>query len=252
MKLWEITNAIEEHFPLSTQEGWDNSGLQVGNPDDEITGIITALDYCDEVLDEAIKTKSNLIITHHPLIFNPIKSITETTGKGRSIIRAIKYGINIYSSHTPADKGKGGLNDWISDKLSLVDPRPLSEDGFGLVGALKTPMRQEQFSCFIKEIFSLPYLEATYSYSTDIRIVAFCSGSGMSVVQDAIEQGADTFLTGDVSWGKYSEWRNEINICNITHFHSEKQFAEIVSCIIKKKFPKFALQCRNVSLTKIW
>lgn len=252
IKLFQITDTIEEHFPLSTQAEWDNSGLQIGNPDDDISGIVFTLDVSDEVIDEAIKRGANLIISHHPLIFHPIKSVTETTGKGNLILKAIRNKINIYSSHTPADKGKGGLNDWISDRLSLIDPRPLSEDGTGIVGALPKAMNPDEFSTLLKKVFTLPYLEATYAYSNEIRIVALCSGSGMSLVSDAINQGADTYITGDISWGGYSEWRKDINLCNITHFHSENQFTEIASCIIKKKFPKFAVHCHNISLTNYW
>lgn len=252
IELSKITEALEEHFPLSSQEQWDNSGLQVGNPADMISGAVMALDLTDEVIEKAKETGANLIITHHPFIFKPISSVTEDNQKGRMIIRLIKEGINLYSLHTPADKGAGGLNDWIADKLHLLDPVRSEKDDFLVIGAMPKAMAPAEFASLLKGIFGLDQMEADFSFSDSIRIVAICSGSGMSCAEEAEELGADTMITGDVKWSHFTQWHERMNICNITHFHSEKQFAEITSCIIRKKFPKFALQTHNVNITKYW
>jgi len=252
ISLTEITQTLEEHFPLSTQDSWDNSGLQVGNPFDMITGAVLALDISEEVVDKAKETGSNLIITHHPILFKPLNSVTEDNPKGRMIIRLIKEGINLYSLHTPIDKGVGGLNDWIAEKLQLVDPVHFEGDDTPIVGALPKSASPEEFTAALKEIFGLERIEADFSFSDKVRIVAICSGSGMSCAEGAEQQGADTLITGDVKWSNFIEWHQRMNICNITHYHSEKHFTEVVTCIIRKKFPKFALQSQNVNITKYW
>lgn len=250
--LEEIIHVLDEHFPLSTQESWDNSGLQIGNPSDGITGAVLSLDLTDEVIDKAVETGSNLIITHHPLFFRPVTSLTEDNPKGMMAIRLIRERINLYSLHTPADKAEGGLNDWIVEKLGLISPEHDKVDGFLITGTLPEPVSAEKFAMKLKEIFGLEQMEADFSYSSTIRKVAVCSGSGVGCAETAIAHGADTLVTGDVKWSNFIELHGRLNICNVTHFHSEKQFAEIVSCVIKKKFPKFALQVHNVNITKYW
>lgn len=176
----EIFQVLEEHFPLSSQEQWDNSGLQVGNPADKISGAVLALDLSEEVIDKAIEAGANLIITHHPLLFKPIGSIREDDPKGHMIIRLIKEKINLYSLHTPADKGVGGLNDWIAEKLQMVDPIHSEKEECLIIGAMPKPMIPAEFTTVLKETFGLEQIEADFSFSDKVSIVAVCSGSGMS------------------------------------------------------------------------
>lgn len=121
MKIKDVIKVIEAEMPLVYSESWDNSGIQFGNPDNEVKKIITALDFNEDVLAEAIEKKANLIITHHPFIFNPIKKLVSTNFESNLIIMALKNDITLYAAHTNFDNGKDGLNYCVGKLLGLND-----------------------------------------------------------------------------------------------------------------------------------
>ncbi|MDR0536845.1 MAG: Nif3-like dinuclear metal center hexameric protein [Tannerellaceae bacterium] len=126
MKIRDIIKVIEDVAPLSLQEDFDNAGVQIGNVEAEATGAILCLDITEAVLDEAIERKCNLVISHHPLIFKPLKSITGATYIERCLIKACKHDIVIYSAHTNLDNAVGGVNFHLARLLGLDDIRILS------------------------------------------------------------------------------------------------------------------------------
>jgi dinuclear metal center YbgI/SA1388 family protein len=126
MKLKEITSYLESFAPLALQEDYDNSGLIVGDPDNEITGAILTVDVIEDVVDEAIRKNVNLIIAHHPIVFSGLKKITGKNYIERVIIKAIKNDIAIYASHTNLDSTWGGVNSKIADKLNLKNQKILA------------------------------------------------------------------------------------------------------------------------------
>jgi len=121
MTVSEIISLFEEFAPALYQESYDNSGLQAGNKDDEVTGALITLDVTEEVVDEAVDLGYNLIISHHPLIFKGLKSITANDPTGRIIIKALQKKINILSIHTNADNAGEGVNHYICRKIGLKD-----------------------------------------------------------------------------------------------------------------------------------
>ena len=126
MKIAEVTRLIEEYAPLSLQEGWDNAGFQVGNPQAEATGALLCLDVTEAILDEAIAKGLNLIITHHPLIFKGLKSITGRNAIERIVVKAIKHDVSIYSAHTNMDSAWGGVSHLVAKKIGLENVATLS------------------------------------------------------------------------------------------------------------------------------
>ena len=126
MKLKEITSYIETLAPLAYQEDYDNAGLIVGNPNQEITGVLITVDVVEKVVDEAIEKGLNLILAHHPIVFSGLKKITGKNYIERVVIKAIKNDIAIYASHTNLDSVWGGVNSRIADKLNLQNQRILS------------------------------------------------------------------------------------------------------------------------------
>ena len=125
MKVKEITNAIEEYAPLYLQESWDNSGMQVGDPETEVTGVLLCTDVREEIVDEAIETGANVIISHHPLLFRGLKKIVGRTYQERIVAKAIKHDITIYCSHTNMDSATGGVNFKMAEKLGMRNVRVL-------------------------------------------------------------------------------------------------------------------------------
>ncbi len=126
MQLKAITQYIETLAPLVYQESYDNAGLIVGNPDDEITGILIALDVTEEVIDEACRQNLNLIVAHHPVIFSGLKKLNGRNYVERSVIKAIRNNISLYAAHTNLDSVHGGVNSKICEKLGLTNCRILA------------------------------------------------------------------------------------------------------------------------------
>ena len=148
MKVKDIIAVIEDFAPLSIQEGWDNSGLCVGSPEDEVSSILLGLDCTEKLVDEAIECGADMIVTHHPLIFSGLKKISPDDPIGAAVIKAVRNGISIYAAHTNADKVIAGVSGAMAARLGLTDVEILEEDGegtgLGVVGNLHLFPRRRQ------------------------------------------------------------------------------------------------------------
>ena len=133
VKIKDIANALEMFAPLPLQEGFDNSGLQIGLTEAEVTGVLLCLDVTEKVVDEAVMSGCNLIVSHHPLIFSPLKRITGSNYVERCVLKALANGIAIYASHTNMDSVQGGVNYRIAEKLGLQNVRILAPKGDALL-----------------------------------------------------------------------------------------------------------------------
>ena len=247
MKIVEVTRLIEEFAPLSLQESWDNAGLQVGNPQAEATGALLCLDVTEAILDEAVKKGLNLIITHHPLLFRGLKSITGNSHIERIVIKAIKNDIAIYSAHTNMDSAWGGVSHLIAKKIGLEDVEVLSPQsegavtGLGVVGNLPQEEGVLSFLGRVKEIFGVGAVRYSGNVEKPIRRVAICGGAGSEFVKEAVACGADVLITGDVKYHEFMSDNEKILLADIGHYESEYFTKEIFSEIITKKIPNFAV-----------
>ena len=203
MKVKEIISVIEDFAPLSVQEGWDNSGLCVGSPEDEVTSVLLGLDCTPELVDEAVECGADMIVTHHPLIFKGVKKISPDDRTGLAIIKAIKAGVAIYASHTSADKVLAGVSGAMAARLGLKNVRILDEDGegtgLGAVGEFETPLTAEEVLSLVKERFSLKVVKCSSPLDSRIERVALCGGSGGSLIGAAMAAGAQLYISGDIS-----------------------------------------------------
>ena len=247
MKIVEVTRLIEEFAPLSLQESWDNAGLQVGNPQAEATGALLCLDVTEAILDEAVKKGLNLIITHHPLLFRGLKSITGNSHIERIVIKAIKNDIAIYSAHTNMDSAWGGVSHLIAKKIGLEDVEVLSPQsegavtGLGVVGNLPQEEGVLSFLGRVKETFGVGAVRYSGNVEKPIRRVAICGGAGSEFVKEAVACGADVLITGDVKYHEFMSDNEKILLADIGHYESEHFTKEIFSEIITKKIPNFAV-----------
>jgi dinuclear metal center YbgI/SA1388 family protein len=126
MKLKEIISFLNSAIPTAYQEDYDNSGLQCGDPESVITGILIALDPTPEVVNEAFEKGCNLVITHHPLFFKPVRQISTSTASGKTALLALKNGTAVYSAHTSLDSATGGVSMKLAAELGLKGAKPLS------------------------------------------------------------------------------------------------------------------------------
>jgi dinuclear metal center YbgI/SA1388 family protein len=241
MLVKEVTGVLEEFAPLQVQESWDNSGLSVGSPNAEVSGIMLGLDCTPELVDEAIAAGDNMIVTHHPLIFGRISRICPEDPVGLAIIKAIRAGMAVYSAHTSADKVQGGVSWTMAQRLGLQDIRILDgeETGLGVVGSWQQPLEWEQAVARVKEVFGLKTLRCSKPVGP-ISTVAMCGGSGSSLIGKAREAGAQLYLCGDISYHHFFT-PDGFAVMDVGHFESEVDIVGVLFSLLRKNFPNFAI-----------
>ncbi|MDE6651835.1 MAG: Nif3-like dinuclear metal center hexameric protein [Paramuribaculum sp.] len=247
MLISDVIKAIEGFAPCHLQESYDNSGVQIGsNPQLECTGILLAVDPTPQVIEEAVELGCNLIITHHPLLFRGLKSITGSNPVEEAVIKAIGSGVTIYSAHTSLDRCAGGVSYVMAKILGLKNIRPLERTdnpmiGLGAVGELDREYIPAEFINLVKTAFGSPIVRHTvFSKDSTINKVALCGGSGSSLIPDAIAVGAQAMVTSDTKYHDFVDYSGRILIADIGHFESEKCTKNIFHKVIKEKFPNFA------------
>lgn len=241
----EITGVIETFAPKDLQEDYDNSGLQIGDPDMNVSAALLCLDVTEEVMQEAVKRKCNLVISHHPLLFKGLKRITGATPTERIAMQALENKIAVYSAHTNLDATWEGVSFEIAHQLGLTDISVLqarkddTRAGLGVTGRID-PVPAMEFLRKIKDTFRVKGLR--FSADTPklvIRKVAICGGSGASFIPDAIEAGADIYISGDMKYHDFTTYGLDILLADIGHYESEVCTKKIFSRIIRESFPEF-------------
>lgn len=347
----DITSCIERFAPLALQEGYDNSGLQVGNLLSTVESVLLSVDITEEVLDEAVAKGISMVIAHHPLIFSGLKRLTGKTEVERIVEKAIKHNVCLYASHTNLDITNNGVsfkmgqklglrnlmvleplenylqkvvvfvpnaslkkvreamfdagagnignysscsfchqgegtfkaelganpfvgkvgelhaepevrlevvcNSFITEKVvhAMVAAHPYEEVaydiislanknshlGLGAVGEFVEPMSVKDFLLHVKDTFGALGVRYTTAASETITRVAMCGGSGSSLIGKAIASGAQAFITGDIKYHNFFDAKGKLLLMDIGHFESEYFSLEIISDLLKKNFPNFAV-----------
>ena len=361
MKINEIVDYLENLFPQNLQEDYDNSGLIIGDLENEVSSVLICLDCVESVIDEAITSKCNLVISHHPLIFAGIKSINNTNYIGRSIIKAIKFNISIYAIHTNLDNAIDGVSSKIADlinlknqkilfpkknllnkldvycpldsmemlrnslykigagsignykncsfysigqgefvpmegskpylgkngnkqiveegKLEVIFPKniinkvvktlkkshPYEEVsyqiyqmenksnffGSGVVGVLENEISAVDFFNFLKKKFNLEIIKHTKFLGNKVKKIAVCGGSGSFLLECAIKNNADVFITSDFKYHQFFNAEDKIIIADIGHYESEQYTKELLYDLLLKKFPTFAIRISEINTNPI-
>lgn len=252
VRVRDIAETIERFAPLQLQESYDNAGLQVGNPDSEVSAILLCLDVTEAILEEAEQRSCNLIVSHHPLIFKGLRNLTGADETQRMVLRALRSGISIYSAHTNLDSAWDGVSHEMARMLEMTDLRPLvptapgAETGLGVSGKI-VPTPKMEFLRKVKEIFRVRCLRySSGSNSIIIKRVALCGGSGASFIPEAIAIGADAYLTGDVKYHDFTSYGSEITLADIGHYESELCSERIFSRIIREAYPEMVVYFSEV------
>ena len=190
----EIYHMIDQMAPFESQEDFDNAGLLLGDPAMEVRGIHVALDVTERVLDEAEAVGANLIVTHHPIMFSPVKRLVATDYETRLIFRMIRAGMALIAAHTNFDRAPGGMNDTLAARCGLTQ---VTGEGFIRVGNLPHPMTGRELAAHIAASLDTvvrPMGNAEKVY----RRLALCSGGGSDFWTEGLALGADAFLTGEM------------------------------------------------------
>lgn len=238
----DLFNIMEEIAPARYAAEWDNVGLQVGNPHDEARGIMVALDTSLAAVKETASKGFNLLITHHPFLFSPVKKIDLASPQGRIIREAIESGVTIFSAHTNLDSTKGGINDMLGELLDFTESSPMEpyeEDksvGMGRIGSIKEERSLTELAVLIKKRFNVDRVKVLGNMNNKIRRIALCGGSGGSLINLAKNLGADLYVSGDISYHQARDAEDmNLSIIDLGHFSSEKIVVEGLAEILKKK-----------------
>lgn len=223
MKLKEIINLIEKWAPLELAEDFDNVGLILGDENVEVKKALITLDTLENVVDEAVENKCDLIISFHPIIFDGLKKITNNTYVKRVISKSIKNNINIYAIHTNLDNHPKGVNFQISKYLNLNNTKILipkidCKGGMGMIGELDKPALEKEFLNYVKGIMKTSLIKHSTFLNKKIKKVAVLGGSGSFAIEEAIKAGADCFITADLKYHDYFRAENKILLLDIGHY----------------------------------
>ena len=242
VKIKEVVSALERFAPLPLQEGFDNAGLQVGLTEAEVSGALLCLDVTESIVDEAIEKGCNLIVSHHPLVFHPLKRLTYADYVQRAVAKAIKNDITILYMHTNMDNAEGGVNFKIAEKMDLQNVGFFAEKevqgikcGSGTIGEFAEPMAADDFIMMLKREFDVECVQCNQLLRRPIRTVAICGGAGSFLLPEAIAAGADAFVTGEMHYHDYFAHEQEIQIAVIGHYQSEQYTYEIFKSIIEEQ-----------------
>jgi dinuclear metal center YbgI/SA1388 family protein len=247
MIIRDFIQRLESFASPEYQEDYDNSGLITGDGTGECTGVLVSLDCTEDIVREAVEKKCNLIVSHHPLIFRPIRRIAPENANGRALIAAIRHDITVYAIHTNLDNVVTGVNATIADKLSLqklkiLIPRPgLSGVGSGMIGELKKPVAEVQFLEILKKTFGIPVIRHSRLTGKPVSRVAVCGGAGSFLIPNALQSGVAFFITADVRYHDFFEGEGEMVVADIGHFESEQFTIDLIHSVILEKYPNFAV-----------
>ncbi len=244
MKVKQVLSALEQFAPLPLQESWDNAGLQLGLTEAEVSGALLCLDVNEAVVDEAIRKGCNLVVSHHPLLFRGLKQISGADYVQRTVIKALKNDVVVVSMHTNMDNALDGVNWKIAERLGLGECRFFAqkavdgiEAGSGVVGELPQPMAAQDFVQLVKRQFQVECAQCNELLQRPVQRVAICGGAGDFLLPDALREGADAFITGEMHYHQYFGYEQRIQICVIGHYQSEQYTAEIFRDIIQRDCP---------------
>ena len=244
MKIQDVLSALERFAPLPLQESWDNAGLQVGLTEAEVSGALLCLDVTESVVDEALERGCNLIVSHHPLLFRGLKTISDLTDVQRIVRKVIKHDVAVVSMHTNMDNAEGGVNFKMAEKLRLQDVQfmaPKTVDGVtcgsGVMGQLEKPLAARDFVQQVKTAFGVECAMTNELLERPIARVALCGGAGDFLLDDAVKAGADAFITGEMHYHQYFGYEQQIQICVIGHYQSEQYTTEVFRDILEKACP---------------
>ena len=243
----EIINKLEELYPKNAAFDWDNVGLLVGREQKEVKNIYVALDLTEEVLEKAIEEKADMIVTHHPMIFSPLRTITDMDFVGRRVVKLLQNDISYFAMHTNYDVMR--MADLSADILGLQKQKVLDrtsvqeELGIGKIGEFMQEMTLKQCAELVKEKFHLDAVQVFGKEDKVIRKLAVCAGSGKSVISVAIDKGADVLITGDIGHheGIDAVERN-LAIIDAGHYGLEHIFIKDVAETLTEVFPELSVK----------
>jgi len=244
----QVLEVANHAAPFAYAESWDNVGLMVGDPGSEVRGILAGLDPTTDLLEEALQQNANLILTHHPLFFKPLRSLRTDHPDGTLLKQALAHDLHIVACHTNLDVIAGGVSDALARSLGLeeitvltvtIEESGISQApapaGFGRIGRLATTLSGQEFLKTLIKNLSLATLSVAGPLPGRIERVAVCGGSGSDLAAAAFEQGADVYVTGEVKHS-VARWAEAMGFCIVDcgHFATENLAVPVLADLMRE------------------
>ncbi len=245
----DVADFLEGWAPVSSAQSYDNVGLQVGDPAVAVETGLIALDMTPAVLREAKSLDASLVITHHPLIFHPLRRITPHAFHSNLALRLAESGIALYSIHTNLDAASGGVSFVLAETLGVRDVDFLTafDDGdrhvgLGAIGELDESMALDEFLGSVAKSLRAGSLRYAADPDRAIKRVAVCGGAGAEFVSAALAAGADAYVTSDVKYHVFFEVLDNEGLPRIAfidagHYETEAMTEELLRHALAEQFP---------------
>lgn len=235
MTVNDIYTYLDEKYDFSTALSYDNSGHLVGSLQNTVSGIVVCLDCTDETVTQAVEEGANLIVSHHPVIFNPLKSVTDNS----VVYRLIRNDISVISVHTNLDQADGGINEVLANTIGLENIEKVTDsEGFVYrIGEIDEPIDADTFAKSVSDKLALPVKYV--GDNTHIKRVAVCSGSGGSMLFEVANTGVDAYVTADVKHNEFLDAHSiGLVLLDAGHFNTEDIIVAPLAKELSNAFPK--------------
>ncbi|MEX2287493.1 MAG: Nif3-like dinuclear metal center hexameric protein [Planctomycetaceae bacterium] len=248
----DIVHFLEMFAPPALAEEWDNVGLIVGDAEREVSAVMTCLTLSGDVADEAAEKGAQLVVSHHPLLFQPVQKITAESEEGRVLLRLIEAGISVYSPHTAYDSAAAGINQQLAETLGLTGidvliPKSPTPDGdklsglrlgSGRFGELAKPLPLGRFVELVKQKLSVSHVQYVGDLSSPVNRIGIACGSAAEFMHAAREKGCDALLTGEARFHACIEARSlGMALILAGHYATERPGVERLATILADEFP---------------
>ncbi|MDO4551154.1 MAG: Nif3-like dinuclear metal center hexameric protein [Planctomycetia bacterium] len=261
MRVSDICDFMREFAPPALSESWDNTGLLLGDPAEEIQRLMTCLTLTPETVGEAVREKADMIISHHPMPFRPVSQITSENSVGRILRELIRADIALYSPHTSFDSASRGINQQIAEGLRLTGITSLlpcemkkqteeyqhsvpgshaeySVVGTGRIGSFPEPITLQTCLRIVKTFFALPYVQYVGDLKQKVQKIAVGCGAAGDFLRHAVRENCDLFLTGETNYHTQLEAKaSGVSLILMTHFASERFACLNLAAILRERFP---------------
>ena len=247
MTVNDIYTYLNDKYNFSTALSYDNPGHLVGSLQNTVTGIVVCLDCTDETVTQAVEEGANLIISHHPVIFDPLKSVTDNS----IVYRLIRNDISVISAHTNLDQADGGVNDALCCALGLENVEKVSDsEGFYYrTGELTDTLSADDFAKYVGN--KLNVRVKYVGENNSIKRVAVCSGSGGSMLSEVAMLGVDAYVTADVKYDVFLDAHSiGMVLLDAGHFNTEDIIVAPLAKELSKAFPKIKVTENHFSPIK--
>ena len=254
MTVRELYAFLNEKIPPSLSCDWDNDGLMCcPDPETDVKRVLVALDITEKVVQEAITGGYGVILSHHPLIFSPLRRIEPSDPIARKLIDLIRAGVTVMSFHTRLDAVKGGVNDVLAEALGLKNVEPFGENGeaIGRIGTLEAPTTLAELAATVKRATGAEAVQVSNAGNPVYR-VAVLGGSGSDDVRAAAQAGADTYVSGELKHSYLTDAPEcGINLIAAGHFYTENLVCERIRELVLEADDRICVDLTNSNPVEI-